>query len=149
MKHLQFVIILFLLIASIIAGCKKKNLCETLTSKGRIIGYNPCWYYSPVNNRKDAGFVVEIENGANKDTVVSYDIPNDIFQFPDVDDFAAANGQFLYAPAAQDKFQIKFNYRFALENEKTAIVCRGSIYTSPFDAAVKGKEIFLTCISPQ
>lgn len=149
MKHIQFVTILLLLNVLIIDGCKKKNLCETVTSKGRIIGYNPCWYYTPLNNRKDAGFVIEIDNGTTKDTVVSYNIPNDIFQFPFVDDFAATNGQFLYAPDIQDKLQIKFNYRFALENEKTAIVCRGSIYTAPFDAAVKRKEIFTTCLSKQ
>lgn len=148
MKLKQALIIIALFGVLINDGCKKKNLCETVTTKGRIIGYNPCWYYTSSNNRKDAGFVIEIDNITNKDTVVSYDIPNDIFQFPDVDDIAATNGQFLYATNFQQKFQIKFNYRFALENEKTAIVCRGSVYTAPFDAAVKGREIFITCLSP-
>jgi hypothetical protein len=149
MKYIKFLQILILFGILLTGGCKKKNLCETVASKGRIIGYNPCRYYNPLNNRKDPGFVIEVDNGANKDTVVSYNIPTDIFQFPNVDDFAATTGQFLYAPNIQDKFQIKFNYRFTPEVEKTAVLCLANIWTAPFDAAVKGKEIFITCISPQ
>lgn len=149
MKYIQFFGLLLLSGVLSIEGCKKKKLCEKVYYSGRIIGYNPCWYYSPVNNRADAGFVVEIDNSINKDTVVSYNIANDIFQFPSVDDFSASNGQFLYAAVAQDKFQIKFNFRFAPQTEKTAIVCRGNVYTAPFDAAVKGKEVIINCISPQ
>lgn len=149
MKYTKFLGILILFGILIIEGCKKKNLCEIVSSKGRIIGYNPCRYYTPLNNRKDAGFVIEIDNGSNKDTVVSYNIPNDIFQFPNVDDFAATNGQFLYTPDVQDIFQIKFNYRFTPENEKTAVLCLANIWTAPFNAAVKSKEVYITCISPQ
>lgn len=149
MKHKQFLIIILLFGMVIGEGCKKKKSCESVISIGRIIGYDPCSYYTPSNNIKDAGFVIEIDNTTNKDTVVSYDIPNDIFQFPDVDGFTATNGQFLYPLDVQHKFKIKFNYRFAEENEKTAIICSWDINTAPFNAAVKGKEIFITCISPQ
>ncbi|MEJ7822825.1 MAG: hypothetical protein WKF85_10915 [Chitinophagaceae bacterium] len=140
----------FLLVTSIVLGCKKKDdLCETVSSKGRIIGYDPCRYYTPMTIRKDAGFVIEFDNGITKDTVVNYSIPYDLFQFPNIKDYAATNGQFLYAPDIQDKFKIKFNYRFALDNEKTAVPCLANIWTGPFYNAVKGKEIFITCISPQ
>ncbi len=149
MKYIQFLGILLLFGVLIIEGCKKKNLCETVTSRGRIIGFDPCHYYTPSNNLKGAGFVIEIDNGMMKDTVVNYSIPQDIFQFPNVDDFAATNGQFLYTPDIQDKLKIKFNYRFALYNEKTAVLCNGMVWTGPFYAAVKGKEIFITCISSQ
>ena len=150
MKHNQLLGKILLLTVFIIAGCRKKNnLCETVSSRGRIIGYDPCRYYTPINIRKDAGFVIEIDNGISKDTVVNYGISGEIFQFPYIDMFAAINGQFLYAPDVQDKFKIKFNYRFALDNEKTVVFCLANIWTAPFNAAVKGKEIFITCISPQ
>lgn len=153
MKHnhiIKQLFFFFLLITSIVLGCKKKdNLCETVSSKGRIIGYNPCRYYTPINKRKDAGFVIEIDNGITKDTVVNYNISDGLFQFPYIDDNAATNGQFLYTSDIQNKFKIKFNYRFALENEKTAVLCLANIWTGPFYAAVKGKEIFITCISQQ
>lgn len=153
MKHnrtLRHFFFFFILTTFIGFSCRKKNvLCETVSSKGRIIGYNPCRYYTPSNKIKDAGFVIEIDNGITKDTVVNYSIPDDLFQFPYIDDNAATNGQFLYILDTQDKFKIKFNYRFALENEKTAVVCRGNIYTAPFDAAIRRKEVFITCISRQ
>lgn len=139
-----FTLIMFL-------SCKKEKtgLCQNVSSRGRIIGYDPCRYYTPINKRKDAGFVIEIDNGITKDTVVNYSIPEGFFQFPYINDYAAMNGQFLYALDIQDKFKIKFNYRFALDNEKTAVPCLANIWTAPFNAAVKGKEIFITCISPQ
>lgn len=150
MKHTQFLGILLLLAIFIIAGCRKKNnLCETVSSKGRIIGYDPCRYYTPSNKLKGAGFVIEIDNGITKDTVVNYGISGNLFQFPYIDGYAAMNGQFLYAPDIQDKFKIKFNYRFALDNEKTFIPCLANIWIGPYYAAVKGKEIFITCISQQ
>lgn len=150
MKQIQFLGILILSDVFIIAGCRKKNnVCETVSSKGRIIGYDPCRYYTPTNKRKDAGFVIEIDNGISKDTVVNYSIPEGLFEFPNINGFGATNGQFLYAPDIQDKFKIKFNCRFALENEKTAVLCLHNIWTGPFYAAVKGNEIFITCISPQ
>lgn len=150
MNHNQFVGILLLATVFIISGCKKKNnLCQNVPSKGRIIGYDPCQYYTPVNKRKDAGFVIEINNGTTKDTVVNYSILQYLFEFPYINGDAATNGQFLYAADIQDKFKIKFNYRFALDNEKTAVLCNGMVWTGPFYAAVKGKEIFITCMSPQ
>ncbi len=141
------VLIFFLALFSS-SSCKKTKECLA-TSKGRIIGYDPCRYYTPINKIKDAGFVIEIDNGVTKDTVVSYNISDDLFQFPYIDGNTATNGQFLYTPDTQDKFKIKFNYRFALENEKTAVICLANIWTGPFYAAVKGKEIFITCISQQ
>jgi hypothetical protein len=153
MKNSSLTILLITLLflsSRTIQSCKKKeNLCENVISKGRIIGYNPCRYYTPANQRKDAGFVIEIDNGTTKDTAVAYNIPTDIFEFPSIDGFAATNGQFLYSVNIQEKQKIKFNYRFASETEKTAVLCLGSINTAPYDAAVKRKEIFMTCTSPQ
>jgi hypothetical protein len=148
-KHLQFASILLLAISLIIEGCKKKNSCETIISKGRIIGYDPCRYYTPSNKIKNAGFVIEIDNGTSKDTVVNYSIPQDLFDFPDIDGFTATNGQFLYPADIQEKFKIKFNYRVTPDNEMTAILCNSMVFTGPFYAAVKDKEIVIFCISKQ
>ncbi|MCK9403781.1 MAG: hypothetical protein M0Q26_10320, partial [Chitinophagaceae bacterium] len=73
-----------LFILTMFFSCKKEKtgLCQNVSSRGRIIGYDPCRYYTPINKRKDAGFVIEIDNGIAKDTVVNYSIPEHLFLFP-------------------------------------------------------------------
>jgi hypothetical protein len=154
MKHrkslLRRVLLTIGILLPIIYSCEKhKSIpCET-NAKGRIIGYDPCRYYNPITHREDAGFVIEIDNGISKDTAINYSIPGGLFEFPYISDYTATIGQFLYAPDIQNKFKIKFNYRLALENEKTAVPCKANINTALFNAAVKGKEIFMTCISSE
>jgi len=152
MKHNKFLKAIFIITlpSLLFSYCKKNdNKCEVVSTNGRIIGYNPCRYYTPINDMLNPGFVIEIDNTTSKDTVIIYAIPTDLFQFPNIDESSAINGQFLYEPVLQDKFKIKFTYRFVPDNEKTAVVCRGNIYTAPFDAVIRGKEVSITCISKQ
>jgi hypothetical protein len=135
----------------IIYSCEKhKDIpCEP-SAKGRIIGYHPCRHNSwATSHVQGLGFVVEIDNGISKDTAVTYGIPNDLLEFPAINDYAAMNGSFLYHRSVQDQLLVRFNYRFASDNEKTGVLCLANIWTAPFDAVVKGKEIFISCVSKQ
>jgi hypothetical protein len=139
--------VILVTVLTFITCCKKQSHCDP-SSKGRIIGYDPCRHYTTATSSvQGLGFVIEIDNDTFKDTVVTYEIPNGLFQFPYIDDFAATNGQFLFASDIQDKLLIK--YRLALESEKTAVLCKANIYIAPFNTAVKGKEIFISCVSGQ
>lgn len=44
-------------------------------------------------------------------------------------------------------FKLKFKYKYATENEKTLVLCNGMVNITHYDYAVKGKEIFISCIS--
>jgi hypothetical protein len=135
------------LIVFCFGGCKKDKFCIA-TAKGRIIGYDPCWYFVNTGKVTGSGFVIEIDHGSSKDTTVTYGLPEGKFVFKQsyID---GSYSSYLFRPEVQDLFKIKFNYRLAKENEKTAIPCLGIINIADFLAAVKGKEIFISCISNQ
>ena len=126
----------------------KPDSCATVSSKGRIIGWNPCCHFMNSNKVMGAGFIIEIDNGATRDTVASYNMPDGLFQFlPSY--ILDSHSNYLFVPDVQDKFKIKFNYRFVPDDEKKYCLCSGSVYTGGFFIATKGKQIVITCISPQ
>lgn len=135
-----------LLILILFFSCKKKSeTCETANTSGRIIGYDPCRRYDKVP-LKDAGFVIEIDNGNTKDTAIKYGMPENLFVFqPSYID--GSYSSYLFRPEVQDKFKIKFKYRYAADNEKTTVLCDGMVNVADFNRAVKGKEVFVSCIS--
>ena len=145
-KTILFASTIILFILTLFSSCKKKNdACETANTNGRIIGYDPCRRYDKVP-LKDAGFVIEIDNGTTKDTTVKYGMPENLFVFqPSYID--GSYSSYLFRPEVQDKFKIKFKYKYAADNEKTTVICDGMVNTAHFDAAVKGTEVFLSCIS--
>lgn len=148
MKFKQLLVVIFLFGCLIMVGCRKKNRCETVTSTGRIIGYNPCGTYVQANRVYGAGFVIELDKATSKDTVVTYQIPEDLFVFkPEYIDKTYSS--FLFRPEVQNLFKINFNYKIATDEEKTVIICSGMINTAWYDAAVRHREIFVSCISKQ
>ena len=151
-RLLLFQIVMIVLASGGIYSCNKKRdtSCDNPASKGRIIGYDPCRHYSAATSKvQGLGFVIEIDNGALKDTVVTYEIPDGLFQFPAINMYATISGQFLYAPGIHENFLIKFNYKVAMDFEKTPVICTHNILTIPFERAVKGKEILISCVSKQ
>ena len=131
-------------------SCKKNPdtsiQCTGVSANGRIIGYDPCLNYLTFNKVQGAGFVIEVNNGSSKDTVVTYDIPEGLFNFlPQYKD--GSYSSYLFRPEVQDLFKIKFNYRLAKDNEKTFVVCGGTINWADFLAAVKEREIITSCIA--
>ena len=143
-------IFLFLIAAFTIFGCKKDKSpkCYSETGKGRIIGYDPCAHFKQANRVYGAGFVIELDKTTSKDTVVTYQIPEGLFVFkPEYID--GSYSSYLFRPEVKDLFKINFKYKVAADNEKTTIVCPGNINTADFSAAVRGREIFVSCVSKQ
>ncbi|HRP33074.1 MAG TPA: hypothetical protein PKV73_14345 [Agriterribacter sp.] len=139
-NNFQLFIGVFIYLMSVVQfGCKKDNNCKDKV-KGRIIGFHPCWYYAPSNERKDGGFVIEIEDGSSKDTVVSFQIPSNLFPFPEINQMAAINGQYLYPPSLQDQFKIELSYRLIPETEGTFVLCLGNVNIAPFLQATEGQR---------
>ncbi len=143
-------IFLFLIAVLLLLGCKKDKSpkCYSITGKGRIIGYDPCAHFVQANRVYGAGFVLELDKTTSKDTVVTYQIPEGLFTFkPEYID--GSYSSYLFRPAVQDLFKINFMYKVTADNEKTFIVCSGLVNTADFGAAVRGREIFASCISKQ
>ena len=143
-------IIVITLLVFLIASCKKNKLsnCYPENANGRIIGYDPCRHFLTFNKVAGAGFVIEIDKGNSKDTVVTYGIPEGVFDFQS-NYIDGSYSSYLFKTNVQDLFRIKFSYREVTDNEKTFVVCNGTINTAHFLASVKGKEIFISCISKQ
>ena len=144
MKQVFFIVVAVF----VITGCKKNKVsgCYAETAKGRIIGYHPCGSYVQANRVFGAGFVLELDKTTSKDTVVTYQIPEGLFIFkPEYID--GSYSSYLFRPEVQDLFKINFKYKVAGDNEKTFIVCNGMINTAWYDAAVRNREIFVSCIS--
>ena len=142
-------VFLILLTTLLAFGCKKDKVpkCYTEEGIGRIIGYNPCGHYKDPNKVYGTGFVLEIGKGASKDTVATYQIPDGIFEFPEIDYWAAVNGAFLFPKELQNRYQINFTYKIASENEKTAYVCPANVNLGPYYGAVKDRQVLVSCIT--
>lgn len=130
-------------------GCKKvkTRTCYTEVGIGRIIGYDPCGHYKAPNKVFGAGFVLEIDRGISKDSVVTYQIPEGLFEFPVIDYWATANGAFLFPIELQNRYKISFTYKVATGNDKEGYVCSGNVNLGPYNQAVKERQILVSCIS--
>ena len=137
----------FLIIGSILIafGCKKAKTNTRYSEKGigRIIGYDPCGYYTNPNKVNGAGFVIEIDKGILKDTVLTYQIPDGLFEFPVIDYWSTVYGNFLFPSELQSRYRIKFNYKTATENEKMGYACLAIVNAGPIYAATKGNQILV------
>ena len=127
----------------------KPDSCATVSSKGRIIGFDYCYNFMSEKKIMGAGFIIEIDNGATRETALTYCIPDSLFQFLPSD---KVDGKYpyLFKPEIQDKFKIKFNYTFTISNAFHNYACN---VTTEFQLhplfGVRRKEILLTCVSPQ
>lgn len=141
--------LLFFTLIFISGSCRKDSTssCYALTGTGRIIGFDPCAYYENPDDVSGAGFVLEIDNGFSKDTFATYQVPNGLFDFPEIDYWESVNGAFLFPQELQDDYKIRFSYKTPTENEKVAYACLAIVNTGPFFAATKGRQLLLKCIS--
>ena len=149
-NHFMKQIIVITPLVFLITSCKKNKVanCYPENANARIIGYDPCRHFLTFNKVAGAGFVIEIDKGNSKDTVVTYSVPEGVFDFQS-NYIDASYSSYLFKPNVQDLFRIKFSYREVTNNEKTFVVCNGMINTAHFFASVKGREIFILCISKQ
>lgn len=138
--------VLFILIHFVLISCKKEITSSYKErGEGRIIGHHPCRNFISHNKVAGAGFVIEINKGTTMDTVVTYDIPENLLEFQSsyID---GSYSYFLFRPEVQNLFNIKFNYKIADEGEREPVLCNGLIFTAPYNAAVQGREILMSNI---
>lgn len=142
-------LLIVILIIITVTSCKKdKRLkCYSTTTTGRIIGFDPCSYYKDPAHVYGYGFVIEIDNGATKDTVANYQIPDGLFVFPPIETWVAYNGDFLFASDLQDRYKISFSYKIATGSELISFVCPGIVNQGPYYQAVKNRQVLISCIS--
>ncbi len=143
-------IFLFLVAAISTFSCKKDKSpkCYSEIGYGRIIGYHPCADFVQANKVYGAGFVIELDKATSMDTLVTFRIPEGLFNFkPEYID--GSYSSYLFKPEIQNLFKINFKYKIAGDNEKTNIICNGMVNTAWYDAVIRNREIFVSCISKQ
>lgn len=125
MKNHCFLTILTML--SFLSSCDKDMDCPTCEnySDAFVIGFDPCTGVGDPNGG-NVGFIIAIP--AQKDTVVAYNFPKGIYEFPE-EYFENYRFNPFFPNSAMKDFPVKVKYRFPQESEKTFIVCRGDILT--------------------
>lgn len=141
-----------------VAAVVKPNpdTCVNVSSKGRIIGFNPFMSFLnfdtarfvKYDNTLGPGYVIEIENGVTKDTVITYRITttNNFLLKPSHDNIGSL---YLFKREFQDSLKIKFNYK--LVNEKTEVFILTNTMTNVASIWVNfikiKEEVILSCVS--
>lgn len=122
LNHFIFITAIFFIVSY---SCDKEAN-EYQTSEGYIIGFDPCEGDVKTSNR---GFIIACNN--LRDTFVTYNLPDTVFVFPQ---YLFSN--YIYSCMFPDSeylnYKIKFQYRFANENEKYYPLCIAIIYTWEF-----------------
>ena len=111
--------------------------------EGKIIGFDPC------NGDSDAaidgrGFVIVLNNSS--DTLVTYNLPVELFTFPK-ELFSGYLGSFLFPDTARNSYKIRFQYRYSSDREKVYPVCSGMIYMSDYNKYVRDRQIVVENVS--
>lgn len=137
----------------------KPDPCINTSSKGRIIGFDPSMSFLNFDTARfikydstlGPGYIIEIDNGATKDTSLTYRISTTLFKFqPSTYNIGSL---YLFKKEYQDSLKVKFNCRFALDNEKTEVFYASAtndpvLYIWPNFSKNK-KEIVVSCVSLQ
>ncbi len=123
-------------------GCKKaNNLCDDSNLKeGYIIGFDQCTAGKQSFDGK--GFVIVTNNF--KDTLVTYNLPNSLYQFPP-SHFANRKLSFLFPDSVRSKYKIRFAYRITDTSKFIYSLCTHDILEADYGRFVKGQiEILCT-----
>ena len=93
--------------------------------------------------------MIELDKSTSKDTVLTYQIPDNLFIFPEIDELKAINGLFLFPVELQNQYKIQFSYKLPSDNEKISFPCLAIVNLGPVYSATKGRQILTSCISKQ
>jgi hypothetical protein len=145
------IIIMGVICTLIYSSCKKnktpQEVCFDNLATGRIIGYDPCRSFAEYGKNFGAGFTMErVVNGV-KDTVVCYNIPENLYQFQA--NYITINSSFLFDPNIQNLHKISFYYRNVNPSERNYFICSPLANPADFLVAIKDKEIKISCITKQ
>lgn len=113
--------------------------CENF-SDGYVIGFDPC---SGVGNPNGGTLGFAIYLPINGDTVVAYNFPTGIYDFP-----LGYFGNYKYYPffpeEAREDFPVKIKYRYAKKEEFSVKFCTGDIVSYPLFSNIESQIILLS-----
>lgn len=137
-----------ILLLLIVVSCEYKTLepyCETCNNfqEAFVIGFDPCTDVGDPNGG-EAGFIINLP--FEEDTVVTYNFPNGIYEFP-LEYFSYYQFYCLFPDSALNDFPIRIKYKDAGDKEKKVPYCTHDIYIYWFNYFVKGREIVISTIS--
>lgn len=127
-------VVLTIVLVSVFSSCNK----EVYSDVGYIVGFDPCTGGFLDNENK--GFIIITEQ--SKDTLLTYNLPPDIFTFPNAY-FANYWYVFLFPDSAKYDYKISFEYSFTEENDKVASFCVADIYLGDFNYFVRNRQVIL------
>ncbi|WP_276358961.1 hypothetical protein [Daejeonella sp. H1SJ63] len=143
MKKSTIYLFVFAIIVLTAYGCKKaKNPCDDSNLKeAYIIGFDQCTAGKQSFDGK--GFVIVTNDF--KDTLVTYNLPDSLYQFPP-SHFANRKFSFLFPDSVKLKYKIHFAYRILKSDEKQYFICTADVLTADFIWFVKDRQIKILCI---
>jgi len=143
MKKNLFKSFLIFTFGVIVLSCESPKEIPDNYVEGRIIGFDPC------NGGSDAavegrGFVIALNNSS--DTLVTYNLPVNLFTFPK-ELFSGYLGSFLFPDTARNSYKIRFQYRYSSDSEKVHPICSGMIYLADYNKYVRDRQIVVENVS--
>jgi len=100
-----------------------------------VVGFDQCAMYK--------GRILAIVEP--KDTVITYNFPDSVYKFPD-EYFSNYQFDCLFPGDVLGKFPVRVKYRPSKQEELTAHICFGDVYTARLSPLVKEKQVVIIAI---
>jgi len=134
MKSIKILLILIIIFSSLATSCERENE-ETRHIKGYIVGFAPC----TIRHQYKIGYIIISEN--KKDTLVTYNLSDEIFKMPASVVFNQTDTLYnipeayfqnymdspYFPDEARYQFKILISFRYAEEDELTIYGCTTDI----------------------
>lgn len=134
MKIANFVLLIFIAIA-----CEKPNV-KVFQTEGYIVGFDPC----TIRHNYDIGYIIFTID--LQDTLVTYNFPDNIYEFP-VEYFANYMNSAYIPVSARYDFKVRFSYTIARENERTIHECLSDFNNGDFSKQILNNQIIIKSAS--
>jgi len=135
MKNLSLIIPFTIIILFCVTQCKKETN-KVFVDTGYIVGFDPCT--GAYNETHNKGFVIITLQ--YKDTLLTYNLPHDIFSFPS-SYFNNYKDTFLFPDSTRFNYKILLSYSFVADKDKIASFCFADIYQGGFISFVHNRQI--------
>jgi hypothetical protein len=116
-------------------SCKKEDN-KLQHAEGYIVGFDPC----TIRHHYDIGYVIFTTD--LKDTLVTYNFPKNIFEFPD-EYFINYMNSAYFPQSARYEFKVKISYTKATGNEKVIHECLTDFNYSDFFEQIVNNQIII------
>lgn len=100
-----------------------------------VVGYDQCARYQ--------GRILAIVNPP--DTVITYNFPDSVYKFPE-EYYLNYLNDCLFPSGSLDSYPVKVMFRPSREEEFSAFICFGNIYTARLSPLIKNKQVVIVSI---